>query len=334
MARRVTSALVRKTSEKIIRRVKSYVWYDWIGFSIILLIIDILLHQMNIHYSISVIMFLIILSTNIVSLVEVLRGGLYGSHKRSNKDNSKKPHILRIIFDRTLAFSVVLLSSFCILFMAFSLMNSNSFVYYSEPSSEPERTRTSDNDEVAQEDAKRWQYMLCSNGTYRYYTDEQFKDPQIGFTEEGEDACANSSNGTKTGFSDKPPESNTTQLPSPVPPPQQQPSGATSQIYCFVHNDVRPTNIIEQPDSNMKEGTTRDEGGYNGSRRECKDASNNIISDEVIIEAGSIIRYYGTYTYDQASSKAQSICREKIPSGLGNSTFFGDCVNREMNKIW
>lgn len=320
--------------EKITRHIKSYVWYDWIGFSAILLFIDILLHQMNIHYSISVVMFLIILSTSIVSLVEVLKGGLYSSHKRLNKDNSKKPHILRMIFDRTLASSVVLLSSFCILFMAFSLTDSNSFVYYSEPSSGPERIRTSDNDEVAQEDVKRWQYMLCSNGTYRYYTDEQFKDSQIGFTEEGEDACASSNNGTKTGLADRPPENNTTQSPAPIPVPQQRSSNVASQIFCSVYNDVRPTNVIEQPDPNMKEGVIRDKIGYNGSRRECKDSNSNIVSNEVIIEAGNITRYYGTYTYDQALRKAESICRTKIPAGIQNSTYFGDCVSRELDKVW
>ena len=84
----------------------------------------------------------------------------------------------------------------------------------------------------------------------------------------------------------------------------------------------------------MKEGVIRDKIGYNGSRRECKDSNSNIVSNEVIIEAGNITRYYGTYTYDQALRKAESICRTKIPAGIQNSTYFGDCVSRELDKVW
>lgn len=37
--------------------------------------------------------------------------------------------------------------------------------------------------------SRKYQYMLCSNGSYRYYNDEQFKDPNTGFTSKSEDNC-------------------------------------------------------------------------------------------------------------------------------------------------
>ncbi len=49
--------------------------------------------------------------------------------------------------------------------------------------------------------------MHCSNGTYRYYTDEQFKDSNTGFTSRSSDFCAENSQGTKTTLADNPPGS-------------------------------------------------------------------------------------------------------------------------------
>lgn len=49
---------------------------------------------------------------------------------------------------------------------------------------------------------KKYQYMLCSDGSYRYYTDEQFKDPQTGFTSKSEDYCKENNQGHKVGLSD------------------------------------------------------------------------------------------------------------------------------------
>jgi hypothetical protein len=53
---------------------------------------------------------------------------------------------------------------------------------------------------VAQEVQKgtlKYQYMWCSNGTYRYYTNEQFANPQTGFTNSSPDYCRESGQGYK-----------------------------------------------------------------------------------------------------------------------------------------
>ena len=69
-------------------------------------------------------------------------------------------------------------------------------------------TSTSQTDTVDQITAKgtrRYQYMYCSDGSYRYYNAEQFKDINVGFTHQSEDFCAKNSEGIETTIADTPP---------------------------------------------------------------------------------------------------------------------------------
>lgn len=50
--------------------------------------------------------------------------------------------------------------------------------------------------------SRKYQYMLCSDGRYRYFTDEQFKDPNTGFTSKSEDFCKANNQGTKVKLAD------------------------------------------------------------------------------------------------------------------------------------
>ncbi len=52
--------------------------------------------------------------------------------------------------------------------------------------------------------SKKYQYMMCSDGRYRYYTDEQFKDPNTGFTSKSEDNCKANNQGTMVKLADSP----------------------------------------------------------------------------------------------------------------------------------
>lgn len=52
--------------------------------------------------------------------------------------------------------------------------------------------------------SRKYQYMLCSDGRYRYFTDEQFKDPNTGFTSKSEDDCKKNNQGTKVKLADSP----------------------------------------------------------------------------------------------------------------------------------
>ena len=63
---------------------------------------------------------------------------------------------------------------------------------------------------VVVEGTKKYQYMLCSNGNYRYYTDEQFKEPQTGFTSKSKDNCEDNNQGHKVGLTNSSPANNVT----------------------------------------------------------------------------------------------------------------------------
>jgi len=60
-------------------------------------------------------------------------------------------------------------------------------------------------DEIIAKGSRKYQYMYCSDGGYRYYNAEQFKDPNVGFTHQSPDACAKNSQGTQTTIADVPP---------------------------------------------------------------------------------------------------------------------------------
>ena len=60
-------------------------------------------------------------------------------------------------------------------------------------------------DEIIANGSRRYQYMYCSDGSHRYYTAEQFKDPNVGFTHQSPDYCARNGAGTQTTIADVPP---------------------------------------------------------------------------------------------------------------------------------
>lgn len=68
---------------------------------------------------------------------------------------------------------------------------------------------------------KKYQYMWCSNGSYRYYTNDQFKNALTGFTHKSPDNCAQNNAGNMTQLSDAAPQAPTTvykATPAYVPP--------------------------------------------------------------------------------------------------------------------
>lgn len=71
---------------------------------------------------------------------------------------------------------------------------------------------------------KKYQYMMCSDGRYRYFTDEQFKDPNTGFTSKSEDYCKTYNQGTKVKLADSPDGTvNTQATPSAISRPPVSP---------------------------------------------------------------------------------------------------------------
>lgn len=56
---------------------------------------------------------------------------------------------------------------------------------------------------------RKYQYMLCSDGSYRHYTDEQFKDADVGFTSKDQDYCAENNQGDKLSLTNTNPDNGT-----------------------------------------------------------------------------------------------------------------------------
>lgn len=64
--------------------------------------------------------------------------------------------------------------------------------------------------EIKKRGTRRWQYMICSDGGWMFYNDEQFKDKNVGFTHASEDVCAKNGKGTAVALADSPSSSNPT----------------------------------------------------------------------------------------------------------------------------
>ena len=93
--------------------------------------------------------------------------------------------------------------------------------------------------EVIKRGTRKWQYMVCSDGSYRYFTDEQFQDPKIGFTHSSEDYCAKNNQGTMIALVDTPPSANS-----------YTSSGGLSDSY------VRTLELIERYNKELGDNST------------------------------------------------------------------------------
>ena len=70
--------------------------------------------------------------------------------------------------------------------------------------------------EIIAKGTKKYQYMWCSNGTYRYYSNDQFKDANTGFTHLSPDYCAQNGQGHMTGLADTAPNPTYNYTPAPI----------------------------------------------------------------------------------------------------------------------
>lgn len=75
-------------------------------------------------------------------------------------------------------------------------------------------------DAIVLKGTRRWQYMHCSDGSYRYFTDDQMKNQQVGFTSKSPDYCAQHSQGKKMSLDDAAPSYRTY---TPTPPATYRP---------------------------------------------------------------------------------------------------------------
>jgi hypothetical protein len=74
----------------------------------------------------------------------------------------------------------------------------------------PTQTTQAPTNQITAQGTKKYQYMWCSDGSYRYYTNDQFGSPTVGFTHKSPDDCAKNGDGHMTGLADTAPPQQTT----------------------------------------------------------------------------------------------------------------------------
>lgn len=123
--------------------------------------------------------------------------------------------------------------------------------------------------------SKKYQYMMCSDGRYRYYTDEQFKDPNTGFTSKSIDYCKENGQGKMVKLSDTSTGDVTTNPDRPSTVTVRDGCTYTSIPYKTIHRDV----------SWLNKGETRVSKGSDGTKSSCGWSTNPI--DEEILRGTS-----------------------------------------------
>ena len=167
-------------------------------------------------------------------------------------------------------------------------------------------------DEVREKGTLRWQYMMCVDGSYRYYTDEQMKDPTMGFTSKSEDSCKTENNSEKLRLARSLNETPVNKVPSI---PANAPKNANCKTITI------PYNTIEKMDSSMGQGQTWVSGGYEGYKYVC---DNGYVGFN--IPPISAVKHIGTkppITYvapdiniKQPDSAAKAVCESNYKSAL------------------
>lgn len=146
--------------------------------------------------------------------------------------------------------------------------------------------------------AKRYQYMHCSNGGYRYYTDEQFKDPSSGFTSESKDSCKENKQGEKIQLADG--------------PPGQQNKRSKSSTPSYVPSNCTKIKIPHETEykyvSYLLEGERRIYDGYDGYKYSCSKDSTGYMSpiDGMEVKPYNRTIYIGTGAGQEANDNHAS----------------------------
>jgi hypothetical protein len=103
-------------------------------------------------------------------------------------------------------------------------------------SSLPTQTTQAPINEIVAQGTKRYQYMLCSNGGYTYFTNEQLQNPKIGFTHKSPDSCAAKGYGHTTGLSDTAPQQAAQNTYVPYTSSLHLPTYTTCHQYTYIND--------------------------------------------------------------------------------------------------
>lgn len=177
---------------------------------------------------------------------------------------------------------------------------------------------------------ERYQYMLCSDGSYRMYTDEQMKTPGVGFTDESQDNCEENEQGKMLQLTNSLEEAKAnSQKPAatqqaPLYPVKQSQRSEPSCFDYVIYYDYKK---IDSDEYTVGRGKTIQDG-VNGEGVRCYE-NGNVISDKVVKEP--INHVYISGTRESSSSGGYNggnshSCGYYASLGLANSTYAAGCT--------
>jgi hypothetical protein len=157
--------------------------------------------------------------------------------------------------------------------------------------------------EVINSGTLKYQYMYCSDGMYRYYTDAQFESPDIGFTHKSTDYCAQNNEGTETQLANMPPKS--TESTSNIPISDfTVPNCTTTSI---------PYGVDYESVSWLPTGQTETFAGLNGTYFSCIGTSVQPVDEVVYTGTG---QDYNAEAEEEATAQARQKCTDEYNSAI------------------
>lgn len=176
---------------------------------------------------------------------------------------------------------------------------------------------------------KRYQYMLCTDGSYRGYTDEQMKDPDTGLTSESEDYCKKNGQGKILRLTNSLEEAKANGKKATA----RQQYAPPQNDDC--HAEDIPYKSVRKPSSTMYVGEEYVVSGDEGAKYVCKDRSGQVTSSKVWYSPDDEITYYGTKPPRQEAASRPNVDLNALCAHTpANSTFRGDCMERYRKQYY
>lgn len=176
----------------------------------------------------------------------------------------------------------------------------------------PTKTLKQPVNEIISQGTTKYQYMWCSNGTYRYYTSAQFQNATIGFTHTSPDYCAENNQGKETELSDEPPT------------PSAPPSSSLINTSLLTVPDCTTTTIPYSTDyesvSWLPSGQTENFPGLNGTYFSCLGTTVSPVNE--IVYTGTGVNY-DTVDQEEAQQEAQEKCSAEYQSAMAQIDALG-----------
>lgn len=202
--------------------------------------------------------------------------------------------------------------------------------------------------EVVVQGTKKYQYMWCSDGSSRYYTDEVFADSNTGFTHKSEDYCVKDGGGKMTKLADSAPKSGAVSTLIPKSPVLNTPSlTPISTDKPYVPSDCTTITIpfatTYQEVAYLETGKTYSIDGLDGKRFICTADSNGTNTADVTIQPMNKIVYVGTGTplptipiiapTPTVDYQAGRKCQSDYESALGQLGMLGAASGSGLTKL-